>query len=110
VAMRKGSSTLNYMLGDHPSPELGTGPSLSLGTGLGSTEITTDSSGGKVAEIRYPWGTERYKSGETPTHPSLCSGQAYQFTSESMKTVKSCKHCKALQAGRDWRVSAYMMP
>jgi RHS repeat-associated protein len=77
--MRKGSSTLNYMLGDHPSPELGTGPSLSLGTGLGSTEITTDSSGGKVAEIRYyPWGTERYTYGTTPT--------TYHFTGQRLES------------------------
>jgi hypothetical protein len=100
---RTGSSTLNYMLGDHPSLSLGTGPSLSLGTGpslslgtgLGSTAITTDSNGGYFAEIRYyPWGTERYTYGTTPTHPSLCSGQAYHFTSESIKTVKACRHCR----------------
>jgi hypothetical protein len=92
-------STLNYMLGDHPSP--------GLGTGLGSTAITANSSGGKVAEIRYyAWGTERYTYGTTPTHPSLlhqdrargCSGQAYHFTSETVQTVQ------ALQAGRGWRV------
>jgi len=80
VVMRKGSSTLNFIFGDHPSPE--------FGTGLGSTAITTNSGGGKVAEIRYyPWGTERYTYGTTPT--------TYHFTSESMKT---------LQAGRGWRV------
>jgi RHS repeat-associated protein len=93
--MRKGSSTLNFIIGDHPSPELGTGPSLSLGTGLGSTAITTNSSGGKVAEIRYyPWGTERYTYGTTPTHPSLlhqdrargCSGQAYHFTEQRLES------------------------
>jgi hypothetical protein len=78
------------MLGDHPS--------LSLGTGLGSMAITTDSNGEYFAEIRYyPWGTERYTYGTTPT--------SYHFTSESMKTVKSCRHCKALQAGRDWRMT-----
>jgi RHS repeat-associated protein len=50
--MRTGSSTINYLLGDH----------------LGSTAITTDSSGSMSAEIRYyPWGTERYNSGSTPT-------------------------------------------
>ena len=52
VAMRTGSSTVNYLLGDH----------------LGSTAITTNSSGVKSAEIRYyPWGTTRYTSGTTPT-------------------------------------------
>jgi RHS repeat-associated protein len=63
VAMRTGSSTLNYLLGDH----------------LGSTAITTDSSGGKVAEIRYyPWGTERYTYGTTPT--------TYHFTGQRLES------------------------
>jgi RHS repeat-associated protein len=75
---RTGSSTLNYVLGDHPSLSLGTGPSLSLGTGLGSTAITTNSSGGKLAEIRYyPWGTERYTYGTTPT--------SYHFTGQRLE-------------------------
>ncbi len=48
VAMRTGSSTINYLLGDH----------------LGSQAITTNSSGVKSAEIRYyPWGNTRYTSG-----------------------------------------------
>ena len=51
VAMRTGSSTINYLLGDH----------------LGSTAITTNSSGVKSAEIRYyPWGTSRFTSCSTP--------------------------------------------
>ena len=50
--MRTGSSTLNYLLGDH----------------LGSTAITTNSGGVRTAEIRYyPWGGVRYFSGTTPT-------------------------------------------
>jgi hypothetical protein len=52
VAVRTGSSTLNFLLGDH----------------LGSTSLTTDSSGVRSAEIRYyPWGTERYTYSTTPT-------------------------------------------
>jgi len=52
VAMRQGSSTLYFLLGDH----------------LGSTSITANSSGGKVAELRYhPWGGTRYTDGTTPT-------------------------------------------
>lgn len=52
MAMRTGSSTLNYLLGDH----------------LRSTAITTNSGGVIDSEIRYyPWGTERYSSGTTPT-------------------------------------------
>ncbi|MFZ2095400.1 MAG: RHS repeat-associated core domain-containing protein [Anaerolineales bacterium] len=52
VAMRTGSSTLNYLLGDH----------------LGSQSITTNSTGSRTGEIRYyPWGTERYIYGTTPT-------------------------------------------
>ena len=52
VAMRTGSSTIEYLLSDH----------------LGSQAITANSSGVMSAEIRYfPWGTERYTSGSTPT-------------------------------------------
>jgi RHS repeat-associated protein len=52
VAMRTGSSTLNYLLSDH----------------LGSTAITANSGGGLSAELRYrPWGETRYTWGSTPT-------------------------------------------
>ena len=62
VAMRTGSSTLNYLLGDH----------------LGSQAITTNSSGVKSAEVRYyPWGTTRYTSGTTPTTFKF-TGQRYE--------------------------------
>jgi RHS repeat-associated protein len=58
VAMRTGS-TLNFLLGDH---------SLVPRDMLGSQAITTTSTGSKSAEIRYyPWGTERYTYGTTPT-------------------------------------------
>ncbi len=58
VAMRKGS-TLSYLLGDH----------------LGSTSITTNTSGALVSEMRYkPWGETRYTSGTTPTQ--------YQYTGQ----------------------------
>jgi hypothetical protein len=47
-------------------------------TGLGNTAITTNSIGGKVGEIRYyPWGTERYTSGTTPT--------TYHFTGQRLE-------------------------
>ncbi len=63
VAMRTGSSTLNFLLGDH----------------LGSTAITTDSLGANPAEIRYmPWGTTRYTSGTTPT--------TYRFTGQRLES------------------------
>jgi hypothetical protein len=55
---RTGSSTVNYLLGDH----------------LGSQAITANSSGVKSAEVRYyPWGTERYTSGTTnnPIHNAM---------------------------------------
>jgi len=84
VAMRE-NSTVYYLLTDHPS--------LTLRTGLGSTAITTDSSGSRVAELRYKaWGETRYTWGTTPTtyrftgqredatiglYPSLRSGQAF---------------------------------
>ena len=58
VAMRTGS-TLSYLLSDH----------------LGSTSITTNSSGGLVSELRYkPWGETRYASGTTATK--------YQYTGQ----------------------------
>ena len=61
VAMNN-AGTLNYLLGDH----------------LGSTAITTDNNGGKSAEIRYyPWGTERYTNGTTPT--------TYHFTGQRLE-------------------------
>ena len=51
IAMRRGN-TLTYLHGDH----------------LGSTSVTANSSGGKVAELRYhPWGGTRFSSGTTPT-------------------------------------------
>ncbi len=70
MAMRTGS-TLNYLLGDHHS--------LTLGTGLGSQAITTDSNGNKTGEKRYmPWGTERYTWGTTPT--------TYNFTGQRIES------------------------
>jgi hypothetical protein len=76
------NSTVYYLLTDHPSP--------TLRTGLGSTAITTDSSGtpcppcrgavppqgGRgVAELRYKaWGENRYTDGTTPT--------TYRFTGQ----------------------------
>ncbi len=64
VAMRTGSSTLNYLLGDH----------------LGSQAITTDSNGNRTGEIRYnPWGTGRYSSGTTPT--------TYHFTGQRLESA-----------------------
>jgi RHS repeat-associated protein len=52
IAMRTGTSTLNYLLGDH----------------LGSTSITADSAGARVAELMYkPWGENRYTFSTTPT-------------------------------------------
>lgn len=63
VAMRTGSSTINYLLGDH----------------LGSNAITTNSSGVKYSEIRYmPWGTTRYTSGSSPT--------SMQYTGQRVET------------------------
>jgi len=51
IAMRE-NGTLSYLLADH----------------LGSTSITANSSGAKVAELRYKaWGETRYTYGTTPT-------------------------------------------
>ena len=61
VAMRE-DGTLYWLLMDH----------------LGSTAVTSDSSGGQVAEIRYkPWGEDRYTSGTTPT-PFRFTGQRWE--------------------------------
>ena len=63
VAMRTGSSTINYLLGDH----------------LGSNAITTNSSGVRSTEIRYmPWGTTRYTYGSSPT--------TFQYTGQRIET------------------------
>ena len=62
VAMSTGT-TLRFLLGDH----------------LGSTSITTNSSGSFQAEQRYyPWGTVRYWSGSFPTN--------YQFTDQRVES------------------------
>jgi RHS repeat-associated protein len=59
VAMRLGTTTLRFLLGDH----------------LGSTAITATTSGSKLAELRYyPWGGVRYSYGPTPTD--------YRFTGQ----------------------------
>jgi RHS repeat-associated protein len=60
IAMRVGG-TPYYLLTDH----------------LGSTAITTNSSGSRVAELRYKaWGETRYTDGTTPT--------AYKFTGQRL--------------------------
>ena len=49
-----------------------------LGDHLGSTSITTDSSGALVAEMRYkPWGETRYTSGTTPTDRAYTGQRSY---------------------------------
>jgi hypothetical protein len=64
IAMRTGTTTLNWLFGDH----------------LGSTSITTDSSGNKIAELRYkPWGDTRYTYGTTPT--------TYKFTGQRQESA-----------------------
>lgn len=56
-----------------PLPGLGEGKAAFLaargeGNHLGSTSITADASGNKVAELRYKtWGASRYTYGTTPT-------------------------------------------
>jgi RHS repeat-associated protein len=63
VAERSGSGTMNYLFGDH----------------LGSQTITANNDGTKTGEIRYyPWGTERYTWGTTPT--------TYHFTGQRLES------------------------
>ena len=60
VAVRTGSSTLSFILTDHPS--------LRSGQSLGSTGVSTDSSGTLLTDNRYKaWGESRYASGTLPT-------------------------------------------
>ena len=71
VAMRTRSSTLRFLLDDHPS--------LVLGIGLGCTAITTNSTGVIDSEIRYyPWETTRYTSGTSPT--------TFQYTGQRVES------------------------
>ena len=67
VAMREqtaSSDTLYYLLPDH----------------LGSTSLTSDANGAKLAELRYrAWGETRYNSGSTPTR--------YQYTGQYSYTA-----------------------
>jgi len=59
VAMRE-NGTLYFLLRDHAS--------TSLSTSLGSTSITADAGGNKIAEIRYdPFGATRFTENDTPT-------------------------------------------
>jgi len=63
VAMRVGSSTVYWLLGDH----------------LGSTAMTVASSGTWVAEVRYKaWGETRCSYGTTPT--------SYRFTGQRLES------------------------
>jgi RHS repeat-associated protein len=56
-------SPLSYLLSDH----------------LGSTSITTNSSGALVSELRYkPWGETRYSSGTSPTKYQYTGQYSYQ--------------------------------
>ena len=59
VAMRTGTSTVNYLLTDQ----------------LGSTALAADTSGNRTSEVRYkPWGEDRYVYGTVPT--------TYKFTGQ----------------------------
>ena len=72
VAMRTGSSTINYLLGDHSLTK--------VRDMLGSQAITTISSGVKSAEVRYyPWGNTRYTSGTAPT--------SFKFTGQRLEST-----------------------
>lgn len=72
VAMRVGSSTVYWFLGDH----------------LGSTAMTVASSGIKVAELRYKaWGETRYELGPTPT--------GYRFTGQRLESSLGLYHMGA---------------
>jgi hypothetical protein len=70
VAMRTGSSTINYLLGDHSL--------VCARDRLGSTAIPANSSGVKSAELRYyPWRKDRYTSGTMATSFRF-TGQRYE--------------------------------
>jgi len=59
VAMRRGTSSVYYLLADH----------------LGSQAITADTNGSKISEVRYyPWGEDRYYA--------YTSSTTYRFTGQ----------------------------
>jgi len=61
VAIRSGGA-LSYLLADH----------------IGSTSITTNTSGAKTAEMRYTaWGAVRYASGTTPADRTYTGQRSY---------------------------------
>ncbi len=65
VAMRRGTSSLYWLLGDH----------------LGSQSITADATGGKISEARYyPWGGDRFYEYTSSTNYRF-TGQRKEFGS-----------------------------
>jgi RHS repeat-associated protein len=69
------STSVEYLLGDHPSPP--------LRTSLGSTSITTDANGTKVSEMRYkPWGEIRYSWTSAPATTPAYELAKYTFTGQ----------------------------
>ena len=73
VTQSGGASTVSYPLADH----------------LGSTAITLDSSGTKIAELRYqPYGSVRYTWGITPTEALAIGGYVLVGTVMIPKTAE----------------------
>jgi len=63
VAMRRGTSSVYWLLGDH----------------LGSQAITADGSGVKISEVRYyPWGEDRYYA--------YTSSTTYRYTGQRLES------------------------
>jgi RHS repeat-associated protein len=106
-----GSSTMKYLFGDHslvPQDRLSSQTAQKQcrritrqphKTGAGKVTrqaITSNTSGnpllpppnpeerdlGEGKSSYYAWGEKRWSSGTLPTDPSLCSGQAFQFTGQ----------------------------
>ena len=78
VAMRTGSSTINFLLGDHSLTK--------VRDRLGSQAITTDNNGLNPKEIRYyPWGNTRYTSGTTLTAFGAGTPTTFKFTGQRLE-------------------------
>jgi hypothetical protein len=89
IAMRT-NSTLNYLLGDH----------------LGSTSLTTSSTGTVISEIRYKaWGEARYASGTTSTKYQY-TGQ-YSYASDFGLHFYNARWYDPYLNGKSWNYDKY---
>jgi YD repeat-containing protein len=97
VAMRvqeaNGSSQVHYLLSDH----------------LGSTSLTVDENGDRIAELRYaPWGEVRYSWGTTPTDYTY-TGQRSQVNDFGLMYYNARWYAPYLWAGFRRRIPSFLV-